>query len=375
MSRVALWLLVVCLSCGLSMQGVAAQTYNLSLGWFSNPQATTQLLENNQAANDLHCNPLQQYNSLPASGAAFQSFATFYDANSVSGSLPAVVRMALYSVSGSTWNLVVGTQAGSDLPLVPGTAGGGTLATSAGLGALYYPNSGTSALIYPNTYYSICFTNTAEANNGTAEMFLWPAGTTLTNYAFQPYTLSMPLPNPYPVAAATASSVTDTWQVWFTVVMPGTAPANLAVPVPAPAPPQDYSSACFGTGAQTVWTFNYVYTMGCNTEETAWILGLGVTCPQHNANGTFGGFMVVNLTFNMLSSSTPINGTGANTAYQICSLLPGSQRTVGVWLSAAQGMQWTTSALTLSPVLLASEKTLSLGFNNWYYATDDNHPH
>ena len=343
---------------------VHGQTYNLSLGWFANAQATTQLLENNQAANDLHCNPIQQYNTLPSSGATFQSFATYYDANSVSAA-GIVVRMALYQISGSTWTLVVGTQTASDLPLVAGKVGGGTLATSGS--ALYY-SSGTSATIMPNTQYSLCFTNSATAANQTAAMFLWPAGTTLTNYAYSPYTLSQPLPNPYP-STQSAGSATDTWLIWFNVAVAGTAPTNIAVPTPPLAPPQDYSAGCFGTGAQTVWTFNYVYTMGCNTEETAWPLGLGVSCPQNNANGTFGGFMIVNLTFIMLSSSTPVSGTvgSTNAAYQICSLLPGSQRSVGVWLSASSGLQYTTSALTLLPILTNSEHVLSLSFNNWYY--------
>ena len=282
----ALWL--VCLS-SLACS-VSGQTYNLSLGWFTNPAATTQLLENNQAGADLHCNPVQQYSSLPTAGAPFQSFSTYYDANTVSAG-GIFVRMALYQVSGSSWTLVVGTQAGSDLPLLNGShVGGGTLATSAGLGALYYP-SGTSATILPGNSYSLCFTNNAVNNSQTAEMFLWPAGTTLVNYALSGYLLSQPLPNPYPAAQA-AGSATSTWLIWFTVAAPGTAPDGLAVPTPPPAPPQDYSASCFGTGPQTVWTFNYQYTMGCNLEETAWYLGLGITCPQVNANGTFGGFMI-----------------------------------------------------------------------------------
>ena len=196
-----------------------------------------------------------------------------------------------------------------------------------------------------------------------------PLSPPLFSCRFEPYYINQSLPNPYPAAQALATaSATDTWQIWFTVAVSGTAPSTIAVPTPAPAPPQDYSSGCFGTGTQTVWTFNYVYTMGCNTEETAWPLGLGVSCPQQNANGTFGGFMIVNLTLIMLSSSSPVNGTAGSTnaAYQICSLLPGSQRTVGVWLSAASGLQYTTSALTLTPILVATEKAISLGFNNWY---------
>ena len=367
MARSVALLVLLCLSLSSLVPRASGQTYNLSLGWFANAQATTQLMENDQAASDLHCNPIQQYSALPSGGALFQSFSTYYDANTVSGP-GAVVRMALYQVTGSAWTLIVGTQTGSDLPLVAGTVSGGTLATSAGLGAPYYP-SGSSATIMPGTNYSICFTNTAIGLNLTAAMFLWPAGTTLTDYAYEPYSITQPLPNPYPVAQALATATaTDTWQIWFTVAASGTAPANLAVPTPAAPAPQDYSSACFGTGNQTLWNFNYQYTMGCNTEESAWPLGLGVSCPQNNANGTFGGFMIVNLTFIMLSSSTPVNGTAGSTnaAYQICSLLPGSQRSVGVWLSAASGLQWTTSALSLLPIVTSSEAALSLFFNNWY---------
>ena len=130
------------------------------------------------------------------------------------------------------------------------------------------------------------------------------------------------------------------------------------------------AQGCYGLGAQTVWSFNYVYTMGCNTEETAWALGLGVSCPQVNANGTNGGFMVVNLTLVMLSSSTPVyssNGT-VNFAFQVCALLPGSTRSVGTWLQPQQGLQWQSTALTLVPVVTSIESALSLSFDNWYAA-------
>ena len=77
----------------------------------------------------------------------------------------------------------------------------------------------------------------------------------------------------------------------------------------------------------------------------------------------------MNLTFVMLTSSTPVSGKvgDTNAAYQICSLLPGSQRSVGVWLSASSGLQWSTSALTLAPILSNNEHVISLSFDNWYY--------
>ena len=154
----------------------ACQYYIQPLGWYADSTAQTQISENNQAANDLHCNPPQQYSTLPAAGAIFESFSTFYDASSVSGPSTPVARMALYQVvSATTWTLLVGTQSGSDLVLAPGSADGGTLATSAG--PFYYPSGATLPLvILPSLSYALCFSNSASNISGSAAMFLLAAG-------------------------------------------------------------------------------------------------------------------------------------------------------------------------------------------------------
>ena len=268
----------------------SCQFYLQPLGWFADSLAQTQLQENNQAANDLHCDPPQVYSSLPAAGAYFESFNTYYDASSVGtvNGVNPVVRMALYQIVNGVWTLVLGTQSGSDLQLVPGSASGGTLASSNG--PFYYGASNPPpVLIYPTVQYALCFTNNAITIGTTAHMFLWPQGGGLVNYAFEPYLMSTPLPAVYNVSAAVTTGAVDTWQVWMVVAAPGAGPATGGVPTPAPPTPPDYNSVCYGAyllNPQNVVTFNYQYTLGCTPGlSNGWTNSGGTGCTQAN-NGT-----------------------------------------------------------------------------------------
>jgi hypothetical protein len=354
----------------------ACQYYIQPLGWYVDSTAQTQMSEASQAVNDLHCNPPQQFTTLPAAGAIFESFSTFYDASSVSAPSTPVVRMALYQVSSSgTWSLLVGTQNGSDLLLTPGSIDGGTLATSSG--PFYYaPNVALPVMIFPNSSYALCFSNNAGnlSSSGTANMFLWPQGGNLQNYALQPYYLTQQLPLTYPASAALQTGVTDTWQIWMTVAAPGAGPATGGTPTPQPATSPDFDSAsCYGSylvSPQNVTTFNYQYTLGCapGGYSYGWQAPAGGAGCTSETNATGGSFLVVNITLVMLLSATPVYGSGPTTAFQICSLLPGSTRTVGTWVSAQSGLVWQTTDLEIVQVPPGfGSATLGMGWNNWFY--------
>lgn len=172
---IALSLLLLCLIPSTSSQYI-------NLGYQTDATATSTISSAGEATNDLHCNPIQQYNTLPAYGALLQRFATYYNPSgtTVSG----VCRMALYQVtSAGVWILVAGTIAASDLPMVPGASSSPTLVVSSG--PLYYPNQATSATILPNTQYSICFSNNGGnlTADGMISQYLWTESTSLVNYA------------------------------------------------------------------------------------------------------------------------------------------------------------------------------------------------
>ena len=374
LSRVAVLLWLV--------SSVSAQTANVAIGWQTDPQATGAIGSAGQSANDLHCNPIQSFTTaqMPATGAPLQSFGTYYIPNTVAGTTTPYCRVALYQVSSSNvYTLVAGTQAGNDIPLTYGNSGAQTAATSGGASTLLYPQGGSSFTVMPNVNYSLCFTNTAGNFSGGASMFLWPQATALLSYVYIPYYPPNPLPNPFPITLATSS--VDTWQVWMNVQVPVS-----YVPPPVSSsssstgavyvPPTDYLSVCFGRGGeQNFVTWTYSYTMGCLPGfDNGWASNLGVSCQASNNNGTLGGFFVVNITLNMLVSTTAVYGSGVNTAYQVCSLLPGSQRTVGTWFGSSQsGLQWQTTPITLLPTYNPGACTdIDLCWNNWFYPMSGN---
>ena len=355
----------------------SAQTGTITLGWQTDPQATGAILADGQVADDLHCNPLQTFTTtqMPSTGAALLSFGTYYVPNSVSGATSPVCRVALYSVSASNvWTLVSGTQSGSDIPLTYGNAATKTAATSGAASTLLYPGGGSSYTVMPNINYSLCFSNTAGNYSGGASMYLWPQATVSTSFVYVPYYPTDPLPNPFPFALATVS--TNTWQVWMNVQVPtsyvplpvSSSSSSSSTGVAPYVPPTDYLSVCYGQGGtQNLWTWSYSYTMGCVPgKDYGWATNLGVSCQSSNANGTQGGFFTVNITLVMLVSTTAVYGSGNNTAYQICSLLPGSQRTVGTWTNTQSGLQWQTTPLSLFPTYTPGVCTdIDLCWNNW----------
>ena len=112
----------------LSLLPTSAQYVNL--GYQTDTTATSSISYAGEASNDLHCNPIQQYNQLPASGGLLQRFATYY--RPAGTTVNGVCRMALYRITSGVWNLVAGTNAASDLAMIPGVSTSPTLVVSAG---------------------------------------------------------------------------------------------------------------------------------------------------------------------------------------------------------------------------------------------------
>ena len=160
----------------------------------------------------------------------------------------------------------------------------------------------------------------------------------------------------------------------MTVAAPGAGPATGGTPTPQPATAPDFdSSLCYGAYAltpQNITTFNYQYTLGCapGGYSYGWQAPAGGTGCTSETNATGGSFMIVNITLVMLLSSQPVYGSGATTAFAICSLLPGSTRTVGTWVTAQTGLVWQTTDLQIVQVPPGfGSAALGMGWNNWFY--------
>ena len=194
-------------------------------GWFLQDSSPA-IYANLQSANDLHCDPIQTFNGLPASGAQLSSFGvTYYPAASTPFTAgPAVgayptARVGVYQVSSTgNFTLLAATFGASDIPLSYAAVYSSALATSSG--ALYYPGGASSATIYPNTNYSLCFSNDGlDYAGGGAQMYYWPQDSGAVNYAWLSYDFSQPFPTVYPAATAAGVSTT-TWQVWMNLAVP-----------------------------------------------------------------------------------------------------------------------------------------------------------
>ena len=234
--------------------GVCGQT--VELGWYTDPFANQSVgnglpAANSQAANDLHCNPLQQW-PLPAAGLQLYSFNTAYLPSSVPASGPRpVVRMAIYQVGagGTNWTLLAGTQPGSDIPL-PHSTNPNSLNVSSS-GPLYFPlNAASPLLLLPNVTYSLCFSNTATNLTTAANMFYWSNGGQLS-WAYDAYFISQPLPNPFPYNGAQTQQTPNVWQIWITAGPPMSS-SSAAPPLPGassssslPIPPLPSTLAAF----------------------------------------------------------------------------------------------------------------------------------
>ena len=227
---------------------VSAQTQQV-LGWLTNPYPGINLTANAQRANDLHCNPVQTFDSLPADGLQLLSFQMSYWPLTVRSSGPAVViRVGLYQVSDSgVWQLVASTDPGSDLPLHHASVDYSVPASS-GPGPLLFPSGGSSYSLLPGVNYSLCFSNDAlnvSGNVPSAYMNLWENEPldVVQAYSFQPYYIADPLPLQFPAEEAVApASNNNVWQLWLTAGTPlastgGAAPSasssSSAAPVPA----------------------------------------------------------------------------------------------------------------------------------------------
>ena len=334
--------------------------YSQILGYYTDPTAAGNVYSAAEAAEDLHCNPPQQYNSLPSTGGTFSGFSTTY--NSAATTVAGVIRMALYQVSGTTYTLVVGTNNATDIQAAPGTTGGPTVvSTTASPSAFTYGNGGSSATISPTNTYSICFTNSGGQLGGSIVQYLWTDAASQVSVLYEPYSISSPLPTSFTPSASLTSQ--DSWQIWMNVTAVG---AGYVPPTPTPVysspTSSDLTAGCYGTGPQQIWTFNYQYTAGC-TSGTASAFPWG--CTAGNTNGTGGGYYFVNITLVMLTSTTPVVGTvgQANAAYQVCSLLPGSQRIVGISLIGNGFVpQFTTTPLRLAAIDFDGGQFI---YNNW----------
>ena len=126
----------------------------------------------------------------------------------------------------------------------------------------------------------------------------------------------------------------------------------------SPAQPTSVSAcpATLGDQSVNVYTFNLLYQALCGS--TAAIPGCSAGTGAGNA-----GYYTLNLTLFMLTSPVPASGAGVNVAYQVCQLLPGSQRTTWVSLNGSTPV---SSSTPISLVALGTANT-GFGFKNLYY--------
>lgn len=163
-----------------------------------------------EAANDLHCNPVQTFPYLPSTGATLTSFATYYWPNDDSTSTPAIVRMAVYQVlTNGSYVLLGGTTSVSDLVLPVSSTVGPVLVTSPSGPFQYGSTSQTSITILPSLRYSLCLMDNAQNQsvNDWVYQGAWiePSTTNLPQ-AFENYYLSQPLPTLYVGNAVSSTS-------------------------------------------------------------------------------------------------------------------------------------------------------------------------
>ena len=217
-ARVGLLLLALLLALLSPANGQAVGSY---LGWLTNPLSTVALEASGPlTANDLHCNPVQQFSSLPAAGVPLVNFQTTYYPYSVSFPGPTITaRMALYAVNASnSFNLVAYTTRGSDLqlPYIPHTLGAVTATNS---GPLSFAGNASSYTLLPSIKYSLCIIYTAGNLSSSMSVNVWYSGAGAdVAYAVIGYYLEQPLPNPYP--AATASHGNSVFQYWMNGAVP-----------------------------------------------------------------------------------------------------------------------------------------------------------
>ena len=297
----------------------------LQLGWETDSTATSQLELSSEAILDLHCNPVQQFLSLPAAGATLHSFVTTYDPSSTT--VTGTCRMALYGVlPSSSYQLLAATSAalGSDIQMAPSSVAGPVDAQSGG--SLYYPSGGPVVLL-PSLSYSLCFTtnggllyvngttvNGTNGVNGTVAQYRW--ADSQVNHALVPYDLSQPLPNPLTFTSAQVSS--GTWQMWMVAAIGNftftSSSSSSATPTSARAvsssltSPRSASSSV--TSAPTV-TSAPAAAVGGGGGGTVWELGFK-TDPTATSPMSAGGETIFDLHCNPVQQFSSLPATGAS---------------------------------------------------------------
>ena len=207
-SALALIAVVVC--CLLACDTAVAQTrvnVTQQLGWYLNDNAVTPAgYDSLQTAGDIHCNPIQQYNQIPATGAPLLSFGTTYlgslstpfTAGPYAGQYPRA-RLGVYQIVNGNWTLLAATNGSSDIPLPYVATSYAPVEIVSSTGQLYIPSGASTVTLYPNTNYSICFSNDAlDWAGGDAYMYYWPQDAGQINYALLNYDFTQPFPLVFP---------------------------------------------------------------------------------------------------------------------------------------------------------------------------------
>ena len=246
---------------------LASGTTIAPYGWFLELNSATSS-DSSQLANELHCNPIQQFNTLPTTGAQMSSigitYAPFYSSPFTDGpyigQYPSE-RVGVYQVSAAgVWALVAATFGSSDIPLSVGTVTTPTLTNSSG--PFMTPSGMSSSItIYPNTNYSLCISNNAaDYLGGQAYMFEWPEVPNLVNYAWSSYDFTDPFPNIFPGTAVVEGYSTPTWQIWMNLAVPNTVLAAQSLNTTVSPIVTSQFSYCIVTSAETYAP--YVFSTG-----------------------------------------------------------------------------------------------------------------
>ena len=291
----------------------------IQLGYQLDPTAAGSLHLGTQAVLDLHCNPVQQFSSLPSNGGQLLSFATNYDPQATT--VPGVCRMALYTVlANGSYELLAGTDAslGSDLPLIPGTGNGPVQVQNPG--SLYYPYGGPVTL-YPEQQYAVCFSNNGGLQyvngtvvngtggvNGTIAMYHWPDSS--AQHVQIPYDLNLsPLPNPI---VDTATIVGVTWQIWMNVAVDGFVVTSSSSSSSAPAPSSSVSSSPRASSSVTSAVSVKGATSAAAVAGSGTVMEVGYKmCPTATGPLSEGGEAIFDLHCNPVQQFSDLPATGA----------------------------------------------------------------
>ena len=386
-----------------SSQGV------VQLGWEMDPTASGVMELASEAALDLHCNPVQQFSSLPAAGGLLLAFATAYDPSSTT--VTGICRLALYQVlANNSYQLLAATSSAgnSDISLPPSRIAGPVALQNGG--SLYYPYGGPVTLL-PSLSYSLCFTtygalqyvngttvNGTNGLNGTVAQYRW--ADSLTNHALVPYDIASPLPNPLTFTASQTSS--GTWQMWMNVAIGNytTPSSSSALGTSARVASSSVSSSprlsSSATSAATVTSAaaaggggtvgGMVWELGFKTDATAtspisagreMIFDLHCNPPQQFTTLPASGAQLLNFVTNYDPTLTTVSGICRMALYQVISsssytLLAGTSAALGSDLPLGPGT--TPGPVTVSnpgslyfpngPVTLLPTLTYSLCFIN-----------